>query len=105
MTGGCSGWSARVRTSHPTPARARFDASARTHTFMPPPSPEPGCASGEVCTLSIATRRTDMARRAYLRAQGPLTASAGLGGADLFRPLLLERAVDVDQRLLVALAD
>ena len=53
-----------------TRARARTRSSRRRR-------PYPGCASGDVCTLSIATRRTDMARRAYLRAQGPLTVGRG----------------------------
>jgi hypothetical protein len=32
---------------------------------MPPPSPAPGCASGDVWTLSMATRWTGMEIRAY----------------------------------------
>ena len=57
--------SARVYTSHTTPARASAVASSRTYTFMPPPSPVPGCASGDVCidrttTFMQAMRTTGM---------------------------------------------
>ena len=64
-TAGCVGDSARVYTSHSTPARASAEASARTYTFMPPPSPAPGCASGEVCIENTATRRTDIRADRY----------------------------------------
>ena len=38
------------------PSAASLRDSSTTYTFMPPASPVPGCSSGEVCTLSIATR-------------------------------------------------
>src|SRR5688572_16772106 len=105
-TGGCSAWSARVKTSQATPARANADASARTYTFMPPPSPAPGCANGEVCTLSMASRLTDMSVEPTWGFER--RCSAGLlrvGFGHLLGALPLERPVDVDQRLLLAFAD
>ena len=56
MVAGRSSDQARVNTSHTTPARARAEDSSRTYTFMPPPSPVPGWASGEVCRESTARR-------------------------------------------------
>src|SRR3954453_16785675 len=57
-TGGWAAESARVYTSHSTPARASAAASSRTYTFMPPPSPDPGWARGEVCMERTASVRT-----------------------------------------------
>ena len=55
------GWSdddvALVKISTSTPRRARRCAVCHTYTFMPPASPVPGCANGEVCTETSATRR------------------------------------------------
>ena len=73
------GSSQRVRTSHSTPARASAPASDRTYTFMPPPSPAPGCASGDVCTLSMAMRRTDMGSKILLSRQISLSARLNAG--------------------------
>nr|BFF23358.1 hypothetical protein GCM10025732_13230 [Glycomyces mayteni] len=56
--GGSSEEVARVKISTSTPARASSRAVLRTYTFMPPASPVPGCASGEVWTETIATRWT-----------------------------------------------
>ena len=49
-------------TSGLNPA-AKAEASARTYTFIPPPSPAPGWASGDVCTLRTARRRNDIPDR------------------------------------------
>jgi hypothetical protein len=46
-----------VKISTSTPAAARRLASSTTWTFIPPASPVPRWCGGEVCTLSIATRR------------------------------------------------
>ena len=61
MVAGKSAASARVYTSQRTPARAIEVASSRTYTFMPPPSPVPGWASGDVCMQSTATVNGDWA--------------------------------------------
>jgi|CXWK01.1.fsa_nt_gi hypothetical protein len=56
-----SGWSAlvrRVKVVHSTPACDSAETSSRTYTFMPPLSPEPGWASGEVWSESTAARCT-----------------------------------------------
>src|SRR5262245_9477405 len=55
---------------------------------MPPPSPAPGWANGDVWRLSIATRRTDMERRCYFRLRRVPT-------------LALVRAVHLDEGLLL----
>ena len=48
---------ARVKISTSMLIAARRLASSTMYTFMPPASPVPGWCSGEVWTLSIATRR------------------------------------------------
>jgi len=97
---GAPGSSRRVKTSHSTPACASPAASARTYTFMPPPSPAPGWASGEVWTLRTATRRTGISGCYRDPSFGDRPFTGALG-----RRLGLERPVDLDQRLLLALAD
>src|SRR5690606_14805261 len=47
---------ARVSSSTSTPRAASSRADARIDTFMPPASPEPALASGDVCIETIATR-------------------------------------------------
>src|SRR3712207_749464 len=59
--------------------------------FIPPPSPTPGWATGEVCSERTATLRTGMQR------------ILGAGRSGLGRAL--ERPVDLDEHLLLALAD
>src|SRR6266566_4227767 len=68
---------------------------------MPPPSPAPGCASGDVWTLRMATRRTAMAR---MLPGDPSFGSRRLTGA-FGSGLGLERPVDLDERLPLALGD
>src|SRR6476661_1091088 len=68
---------------------------------MPPPSPAPGCASGDVCTLRIAIRRTAM--RGMLPGD-PSFGSRYLAGA-LGRGLGLERTVDIDESLTLTFGD
>ena len=46
---GSSGWERRVTSSTVWPSRARASAWQRSTTFMPPASPVPGSAAGEVC--------------------------------------------------------
>src|SRR3990170_3533390 len=59
--------------------------------FIPPPSPTPGCATGDVCMERTARLRTGM---------------TGILGAGLSRlGRALERTVDLDQNLLLALGD
>src|SRR5215210_5130914 len=58
-TSGSPGRDARVYVVHSTPACASADTSSRTYTFMPPLSPEPGWASGDVWSESTATRSTE----------------------------------------------
>ena len=48
---------ARVDVALDSGARRRADARARTYTFIPPPSPAPGCANGDVCIEKTAMRR------------------------------------------------
>src|SRR5262249_2929217 len=106
MTGGCSACSARVSTSQGTPARARFEASDRTYTFMPPPSPAPGCASGEVCTLSMATRWMGIRRSLPGGRLGARSFDSTCPRRVVFLgALVLERPVDLDERLLLAFAE
>src|SRR4051812_8536669 len=59
--------------------------------FIPPPSPTPGCATGEVCMERTATLRTGM-----LGILGVSVVNLGRG---------LEGAVHLDQRLFLALGD
>jgi hypothetical protein len=56
-TAGCEAEVDLVKISTSTPVSARAAASARTYTFIPPASPEPGCSMGEVCRERNATRR------------------------------------------------
>ena len=49
------------------PAWASADTSSRTYTFIPPLSPEPGWARGDVCSESMANRCTV---RSVLRGTG-----------------------------------
>src|SRR5580704_120414 len=134
-TGGRSADQARVNTSQATPERARAAVSSRTYTFMPPPSPVPGWANGDVCRERTASRR--MAVRSYrrspkcLRRGGPRRSGAGdaaggarrlrrpdrsgggrglglLPGAGLAALVLVvaaEGEVDADEGLLLLLAD
>ena len=53
----------KISTSVPRSASRR--AVSTTYTFSPPASPVPGCSSGEVCTDSIATRRSRGSRTAH----------------------------------------
>ena len=56
----------------------RRDASARTYTFIPPPSPAPGCASGDVCIAEDGNAAgTASAGRLAKRAAGPGSPSRG----------------------------
>src|SRR5690606_40766918 len=55
-TAGAAEEVARVKISTSTPRRASSTAVCRTYTFIPPASPVPGCASGEVWTEITATR-------------------------------------------------
>src|SRR5664280_2603096 len=62
--GAISDWSGRppsvirVKISTSMPRTASRLETSTTYTFRPPASPVPGCSSGEVWTLSMATRRT-----------------------------------------------
>src|SRR3954469_12255014 len=85
-------WSARVTRSHSTPARTSALANERTYTFIPPPSPVPGWANGDVCNESIATRLGDIRRPILVTGLDPF-----------FRTP--QRAVEVDQELLLALVE
>ena len=53
MTAGAA--DARVSRSTSTPRAASPSANARMDTFMPPASPLPAAAAGEVCIDTIAT--------------------------------------------------
>lgn len=55
--GGSSEEVALVKISTATPRRASTVEVLRMYTFIPPASPLPGCAHGEVCTDNTATRR------------------------------------------------
>src|SRR3954452_11320192 len=68
---------------------------------MPPPSPAPGCASGDVWTLRIATRRT--AIRGML--PGDFSLRTRRLTSALGRSLGLERPVDLDESLPLTLGD
>ena len=63
---------------------------------MPPLSPVPGWANGDVCTLSIATRRTDIGADVI----GQIRASERPRGRG--PPLVLEGVVDLEEGLLLA---
>src|SRR5215210_5202142 len=65
---------------------------------MPPPSPAPGWASGEVCTLSIAIRLTDIRTRSLLFA-------FRRAGRSAVGVLVLERLIDLHERLLLSVAE
>src|SRR5437660_9267962 len=87
----------RVYTSQSTPARARAEESSRTYTFIPPPSPAPGWASGDVCSE----------RTASLRTMGGTLPSASLfpvclgAGNEHALVLVAERGVHLDESLLL----
>ena len=57
-TGGQSDEVARVKISTSIPRAARVVAVCATYTFIPPASPVPGCASGDVCSEMAASRRS-----------------------------------------------
>src|SRR3954469_21029041 len=110
---GTSALSARVKTSHSTPARASAADSSRTYTFIPPPSPDPGCASGEVCierTASLRTRAATLLRDWFFLLRRHLWLGLGLlrrqrGRHGPILVLVAEREVDAHDRLLLVLGE
>src|SRR5919201_860077 len=77
---------------------------------MPPLSPAPGWASGDVCIEKTATRRTGIGTGGYpstvARCLWPFRASARFGvSIGVIGVLGLERPIDLDQDLFLSVAD
>src|SRR3954451_9194844 len=79
------------------PACASDDTSSRTYTFMPPLSPAPGWASGDVWSERTASVRT---KAQTLSGDGRFLDWRRRAGV-----LVLERLVDAHEGLLLILAD